>query len=98
MTVTVISNIHATNIMFLTAEGKLFEIEDLYARYSPLLSVMLDTPVPLDTIHVDGKDAIDIDTTASALEAYISFLQDKDFQMDGEVERFFEFMGHPNTM
>lgn len=80
------------NMILVSQEGVEFEVSDDKAIYSPYLegAMFMD----------DGDDCrIHLDRLSThSLQQYVSFLNGDIPIMDEEVERAFDFMGHPNVM
>ena len=81
--------------MRVSARGRIFDIEDKYAEYSPLLSAMMQSSVPVDT---DVYGNVSIDADPSWFEEYVNFLKGKPFRFYGGIVSLFDYMGHINHM
>lgn len=78
-------------MILVSQSGVKFVIRDDKATYSPYLE---------GAILISGDDCrIHLDHLSThALQEYVSFLNGGIPTMDGEVERAFDFMGHPNVL
>lgn len=83
--------------MKLSVQGQIFNIEDKYISYSPILSKLSTTLIGVDK----DDDAIKLDEMVSSVYVflqYLFFLEGKDFTMDEDVATLFDMMGHENRM
>lgn len=80
--------------MLIICSEKKFNIDDKYIHSSPYLSTIRDTHLNIE--RVDDYVLIDVDIYC--LEQYILYLQGSDFEFNEEIDTFFDYMGHVNTM
>lgn len=80
--------------MKVSVANQIFTIDDKYADYSPLLHTLRTTELNVDKVN----DAAIIDVDLIGFQEYVYFLEGKDFRMNSDIEKTFEFLGHPNSM
>ena len=67
------------------------EVDRLYLEYSPLLNTWMKEPWMIDnTIVINDFDPY-------LIFNYLDFLEGKPFDMDEDIEEFFDYMGHGNS-
>ena len=81
--------------MRISVNDTIFDIEDKYVEYSPLLSAMQTSLIPIER---DEEGNIYIDADPEHFNEYAKFLQGSDFHMDEEIEALFDYMGHSNYL
>lgn len=73
---------------------RIFDIEDRFIAYSPMLSTMIGSKIGIEK----KDDAIVMDVDPIGFEQYLLYLSGKEFQMNEDIAMVFDFFGTSNEM